>query len=347
MLFSGSVKDDLLDADGTTLYIPMNSEEQRNPKKEDAYLVYKLIEHLNSNLEHYNKVLWYNLDPDRRYMLLDGFNIQILNDFGLPFDKYGEPLPPRSLASVVKNDLITVTGNSLVFPVAAGYKVSQDYIILEEPEDETDIEEPQGEKKKKKRITLLDHYQPLTPIQPYRISVPSKGVFAEAIQGACNACEKIERDRLQDWNKFPNTDEPTVISPVTPPAVAITDWQAAFKERPGVILNISSAGGLRGGPALGVYNLTKAALVMFTRQLASEIGPSRVVGLAPGLVETDFAGVLVENFGEAMAKRNPTRRLGQPQDVASFACFLVSDAASWITGDTFLMDGGSGLVGMA
>jgi NAD(P)-dependent dehydrogenase (short-subunit alcohol dehydrogenase family) len=120
-------------------------------------------------------------------------------------------------------------------------------------------------------------------------------------------------------------------------------YEAAFRERPGVILNISSVGGIRGGGALGVYNITKAALVMFTRQLASEIGPNRVIGLAPGLVETDFAGVLVANFGEAIASRNPMKRLGQPEDIGSFATFLCSDAASWITGETYIIDGGEGL----
>jgi NAD(P)-dependent dehydrogenase (short-subunit alcohol dehydrogenase family) len=122
-------------------------------------------------------------------------------------------------------------------------------------------------------------------------------------------------------------------------------YEQAFKHRPGVILNISSTGGVRGGGLLGVYNLTKAALVMFTRQLAGEIGPTRVVGLAPGLVDTEFSGVLVENFGAALAQRNPTGRLGVPADVASFAAFLVSDAASWITGDTFVIDGGAGVTG--
>ena len=63
-------------------------------------------------------------------------------------------------------------------------------------------------------MSLFDHYKPLTPVEPYRVSVPSKGVFAEAVQGVCNACEKIETDRLQDWNRFPNTDEPTAIAPV-------------------------------------------------------------------------------------------------------------------------------------
>lgn len=122
-------------------------------------------------------------------------------------------------------------------------------------------------------------------------------------------------------------------------------YEAAFRNKPGVILNISSVGGVRGGGALGVYNITKAALIMFTRQLAGEIGPTRVLGIAPGLVETDFAGVLIENFGAEIAARNPTKRIGEPQDIGSFATFLCSDAASWITGDTFVIDGGEGLVG--
>lgn len=121
-------------------------------------------------------------------------------------------------------------------------------------------------------------------------------------------------------------------------------YEQAFRDRPGVVLNISSVGGVRGGGALGVYNITKAALVMFTRQLASEIGPTRVVGLAPGLVDTDFAGVLVKNFGDSIASRNPTKRLGQPDDIGTFATFLCSDAASWVTGDTFIIDGGAGVM---
>ena len=60
-------------------------------------------------------------------------------------------------------------------------------------------------------------------------------------------------------------------------------WEQAFKERPGTIINIASVGGLRTeGGGLGVYNLTKAALIHLTRQLASELGPTRVVGIAPG-----------------------------------------------------------------
>jgi NAD(P)-dependent dehydrogenase (short-subunit alcohol dehydrogenase family) len=117
----------------------------------------------------------------------------------------------------------------------------------------------------------------------------------------------------------------------------------AFAAEPGVIVNIASVGGLRSEVGLGVYNLTKAAIIHLTRVLAGEIGPTRVVGIAPGLVDTDFAAVLVENFGERLAKSMPTGRLGQPDDIASLAVFLASDHASWITGETFVVDGGAGV----
>jgi NAD(P)-dependent dehydrogenase (short-subunit alcohol dehydrogenase family) len=122
-------------------------------------------------------------------------------------------------------------------------------------------------------------------------------------------------------------------------------WDKAFSAEPGVIVNIASVGGLRAEGALGVYNLTKAALIHLTRQLASEIGPTRVVGIAPGLVKTDFAKVLVDSFGDQLARSLPLKRLGEPQDIANLALFLASDAASWITGETYVIDGGAGVRG--
>lgn len=233
-IYNGYVGNDLLD--NVTINTPLNFDEKRNPRKEDIFIVNKLIEHLNSNLEHYNKSLWYNLDVDRRYMLLDGFNIQIFNDFGIPAGF-------RSLASVVKNQLITITGNSMVFPVAAGYKVSQSY-ITEVNEDNRD-----------EQVSLFDHYKPLTPIPPYRISVPSKGVFLEAIQGACDACEKIKENSAQDWTKF-TADEPTPFTPVTPPVPTITDWKAAFKDFAPPLINIQNAPALP-DPGAGLAGLTE------------------------------------------------------------------------------------------
>jgi NAD(P)-dependent dehydrogenase (short-subunit alcohol dehydrogenase family) len=122
-------------------------------------------------------------------------------------------------------------------------------------------------------------------------------------------------------------------------------YEASMRDRPGVIVNIASVGGMRTEFGLGVYNLTKAALIHLTRQLAHELGPNRVVGIAPGLVETDFAAVLVENFGESLAKAMPLKRLGAPEDIANLAVFLASDKASWITGDTYVIDGGAGVRG--
>ncbi len=122
-------------------------------------------------------------------------------------------------------------------------------------------------------------------------------------------------------------------------------WDLAMKDTPGVIINIASVGGLRAEGSLGVYNLTKAALIHLTRQLAGEIGPTRVVGIAPGLVQTDFAAMLVDNFGAALAAALPTQRLGEPQDIANLATFLASDLASWITGETYVIDGGAGVRG--
>jgi len=120
-------------------------------------------------------------------------------------------------------------------------------------------------------------------------------------------------------------------------------WDQALKDKPGVIVNIASVGGLRSEAGLGVYNLTKAALIHLTRQLANELGPTRVVGIAPGLVQTDFAAYLVENFGDRLAQQLPLQRLGDPQDIANLATFLASDLASWITGETYVIDGGAGV----
>jgi NAD(P)-dependent dehydrogenase (short-subunit alcohol dehydrogenase family) len=143
-----------------------------------------------------------------------------------------------------------------------------------------------------------------------------------------------------DEPRFDKTFEVNLRGPLFWSQVA---WNKAFKEKPGVIMNIASVGGLRSEFGLGIYNITKAAMIHMTRQLAGELGPTRVVGIAPGLVKTDFAAYLVENFGDRLAASMPTKRLGEPEDVANLAVFLASDAASWITGETYIVDGGAGV----
>ena len=88
-------------------------------------------------------------------------------------------------------------------------------------------------------------------------------------------------------------------------------------------------------------------MTYMTRQLASELGPTRVVCVAPGLIETDFSQVLIESFGEKLKRTLPLRRLGMPGDVANMVVFLASDRASYVTGETFVIDGGFATLGVA
>ena len=115
-----------------------------------------------------------------------------------------------------------------------------------------------------------------------------------------------------------------------------------LRRRAGVIVNISSVGGLSTNPILGVYDVTKAALIHMTKQLAAELAPGvRVNCLAPGLVKTHFARALWEDGrGEEVAKAYPLQRLGEVEDVAGAALFLAADTARWITGQTWALDGG-------
>ncbi len=119
-------------------------------------------------------------------------------------------------------------------------------------------------------------------------------------------------------------------------------WRASMADHGGNILNIASVGGLSVETSIGHYNVTKAALIHLTRTLAADLAPGvRVNAIAPGLVKTEFARALWEPAEETIARRMPLRRLGEPDDIAGAALFLVSDLASWITGQTLVVDGGA------
>jgi NAD(P)-dependent dehydrogenase (short-subunit alcohol dehydrogenase family) len=111
----------------------------------------------------------------------------------------------------------------------------------------------------------------------------------------------------------------------------------------GSVINVASIGGLGVEPGIGWYNVTKAAVLHITRQLAFELAPSiRVNALAPGLVKTKLASALWEGPGEErIAAHIPLRRLGMPDDIATAALFLASDASSWMSGQTMVIDGGT------
>lgn len=122
-------------------------------------------------------------------------------------------------------------------------------------------------------------------------------------------------------------------------------WRAWMRDHGGVILHVASIGGLHASPLIGSYNVSKAALIHLTRQLALELAPAvRVNALAPGLVRTEFARALWEPDEEGTARRHPLGRIGTPDDVAALALFLASDAAAWITGEVYKLDGGMALL---
>ncbi|HEU5302009.1 MAG TPA: SDR family oxidoreductase [Acidimicrobiia bacterium] len=118
-------------------------------------------------------------------------------------------------------------------------------------------------------------------------------------------------------------------------------WREWMAEHGGVILNVGSVGGISPAPFIGIYNASKAALLHMTRQLALELGPAvRVNALAPGLVKTHMARALWETDEEGIGKRHPMGRIGEPDDIAGAALYLVSDASAWVTGATLVLDGG-------
>jgi NAD(P)-dependent dehydrogenase (short-subunit alcohol dehydrogenase family) len=118
-------------------------------------------------------------------------------------------------------------------------------------------------------------------------------------------------------------------------------WRAGMSEGGGSILNVASIGGIRAGSPIGAYNASKAALIHLTRQLGVELGPAvRVNAIAPAVVKTRFASALYEGREEEVAADYPMKRLGVPEDTAKAAAFLLSDDASWITGETLVVDGG-------
>lgn len=110
----------------------------------------------------------------------------------------------------------------------------------------------------------------------------------------------------------------------------------------GVIINISSINGIRGHMGLSVYGATKAALDGFTRGLAKELGPRgiRVNSIAPGYLETEMTENFTDTQRQRIIRRTPLGRLGHVEDVIGMVAFLVSPAAEFITGQTFVIDGG-------
>jgi 3-oxoacyl-[acyl-carrier protein] reductase len=118
-----------------------------------------------------------------------------------------------------------------------------------------------------------------------------------------------------------------------------------MKKRAGSIVNVSSIVGVHGNWGQTNYAASKAGLIGFTKSLAKELGSRNVRAnvVAPGYVKTQLTDVLPEDATEAMLTNTPLGRLGEPEDIAGAVRFLCSDAASFITGEVLLIDGGLGM----
>ncbi len=172
------VGNDLSESDAVTIATPLDRQERRNPCDEDRKQAKRLLAHLNEHVERYHRGIWLAMDANRRFLLLDGF---IAPNAG-----------GRSVASVVENRLVGIVGNSLVLPVAPGIKLDPSYVL-------------------ERGATLKDRYAGGSAT-PFRISIPTRGVFAEAVLGDCSACEPKDDSRFWRWEESPVPDSPPPIT---------------------------------------------------------------------------------------------------------------------------------------
>ena len=166
--------------DTALIYTPMNRRELSNPKKEDQEAASALVDFLNENMEMAHKVIWSSIDSSRLFGLLDGYIAPNANG--------------RSVASVVENRVSGIVGNNLVLKVVPGERLDPVFRHVED---------------------LLAYYQPTTKPDPFRISVPTKGVYAEAVMGRCNSCEVIDESRHWRFTEQPCGTQPTAIETIS------------------------------------------------------------------------------------------------------------------------------------
>jgi NAD(P)-dependent dehydrogenase (short-subunit alcohol dehydrogenase family) len=117
----------------------------------------------------------------------------------------------------------------------------------------------------------------------------------------------------------------------------------------GKIINMASVAGITPGPMMGVYSISKAAVIMLTKVLAQELGSYniQVNAIAPGIIKTKFAEALWSNpdITQRLLDRTPIGRLGNPEDIVGAALYLASDQSRYHTGDVLVLDGGNSTMG--
>ena len=115
-----------------------------------------------------------------------------------------------------------------------------------------------------------------------------------------------------------------------------------MKQRHGRIVNVASVAGLYGNPGQMNYSASKAAVIGMTKTVAKEFGSRNITcnAVAPGLIRTPMTDVLSDELKEKMIEAVALRRYGEPEEIASVVSFLVSDDASYVTGQVIEISGG-------
>ena len=148
-----------------------------------------------------------------------------------------------------------------------------------------------------------------------------------------------------EWAAFDKTIAVNIKGPLEISRCIVKERTKALKDTPSLsIIHISSIFGLHAAPMQGVYGMTKAALISLTKTMSHEWGTLgvRVNCIAPGLIDTHFASALTsdETLTKAYNSRSALGRYGIPQEISGIAMYLGSDAADYVTGQTFVVDGG-------
>jgi 3-oxoacyl-[acyl-carrier protein] reductase len=118
-----------------------------------------------------------------------------------------------------------------------------------------------------------------------------------------------------------------------------------LRARSGRIISVSSISGIAGNPGQSNYAASKAGVIGFTKSIAKEVGSRGITvnAVAPGFIATDMTAALGEAVTEGVTQQISLGRLGQPEEVASVVRYLASEDASYITGQTIVVDGGLAL----